>query len=169
MFSISKHHSARDDKHESCCAIKKNNINKWRIWAMKRPPAGPGPATVGRQQPVESLQRNHHAQLHGPRQRVFNKSYRYGRCHPKTWDQVNKKSTILKWCVPLWRKKEGVPNYKVKIQQEGRERLWRSLEKRNESGYSRQLEQMVEWGCHCPIPPCLNSVPWSSSSQSWIP
>ena len=37
-------------------------------------------------------------------------------------------------------KKDGVPTYKVKVQQQGRENLWRTKEKRNEPEYKRQLQ-----------------------------
>ena len=41
---------------------------------------------------------------------------------------------------------KGLPNYKVKIQQEGKERLRRSLEKNREAGYGRQLQRIVGGG-----------------------
>ena len=40
-------------------------------------------------------------------------------------------------------KKDGVPTYKVKIQQQGRENLWRAKETRSEPDYKRQLHRMV--------------------------
>ena len=44
----------------------------------------------------------------------------------------------------------GLPNWKVKIQQEGRERLRRSIEKSRESECDRQLYRMEGWGVNLP-------------------
>ena len=47
-------------------------------------------------------------------------------------------------------KKGGVPSYRVKIQQQGRENLWRTKEKRNEPEYKRQLQSMVRGAPNLP-------------------
>ena len=55
-------------------------------------------------------------------------------------------------------KKDGVPTYKVKVQQQGRENLWRTKEKRNEPEYKRQLQRMVRGAPHLPTSPELRLV-----------
>ena len=52
-------------------------------------------------------------------------------------------------------KKDGVPTYKVKIQQHERENLWRAKEKRNEPEYKRQPQQMVRGALRLPTSPEL--------------
>ena len=55
-------------------------------------------------------------------------------------------------------KKDGVPTYKVKVQQQGRENLWRANEKRKEPEYKRQLQRMVRGAPHLPTSPELRLV-----------
>ena len=55
-------------------------------------------------------------------------------------------------------KKEGVQNYKVKMQQQGRENLWRAMEKRSEPEYTRQLQNMVRGALHLPTSPELQMM-----------
>ena len=52
-------------------------------------------------------------------------------------------------------KKDGVTIYKVKIQQQERENLWRAKEKRNEQEYKRQLQRMVRGALRLPTSPEL--------------
>ena len=47
-------------------------------------------------------------------------------------------------------KKDVVPSYKVKMQQQGRENLWRATEKRSKPAYTRQLQNMICDALHLP-------------------
>ena len=55
-------------------------------------------------------------------------------------------------------KKDEVPIYKVKMQQQGSDNLSRAKEKRSEPEYKRQLQQMVHSALHLPTLPELRFI-----------